>query len=56
MENDLLTLNGRYYSMSDIVLLLAKAMEMGLPLEAGSWVESMTIAQIDRLVNGSYDA
>lgn len=56
MEYDPLTLRGRMWTMPEIVALLVKANNMGLPLESGSWVEKMTIAEIDRFVNGVHDA
>lgn len=41
----------RRYSLSEVVTLLTRAQEIGLPLEQGSYVECLTIAQLDALVN-----
>jgi hypothetical protein len=41
----------RTYSLQEVVTLVAKAEQVGLPLEKGSYVEQMTIAQLDALVN-----
>lgn len=38
------------YSVRDVVKLLQAAQDIGLPLEKGSYLEHMTIAQLDSLV------
>jgi hypothetical protein len=43
------------YSLDQVVAILAKADEMNLPMEKGSYLESMTIRQLDNLVNGKAD-
>jgi hypothetical protein len=43
------------YSLDRVVAILAKAEEMGLPLEKGSYLESMTIRQLDMLIHGRTD-
>jgi hypothetical protein len=40
--------------MRVIARLLQKAQDMGLPLEKGSWLEQLTFAELDSLVNGRY--
>ena len=39
MEIDFLTLVGKYYTIPEIVVLLAKAEEMGFGMEKDSWFE-----------------
>jgi hypothetical protein len=46
----------RYYTQAEVCALVQIAKEMGLPLEAGSWMEQLTIAQLEMLVNGRYQA
>jgi len=41
----------KYYTHQEIVDLLEKAERLGFDLEAGSWLEQLTIAELDRLVN-----
>ena len=41
----------KIYSMREVVDLLQKAQDMGLPLEKESWLEQITIRQLDALVN-----
>lgn len=45
-----------WYSFKMVVSLLADAEKRGFPLEAGSYVECMTIRQLDALLHGKYDA
>jgi hypothetical protein len=41
----------RLYSEEEVIDLLAKAEAIGLSLEAGSELEKLTVAELDRLVN-----
>lgn len=44
------------YTVQQICAILKKAEKQGFSLEQGSYVEKMTIGQIDRLTQGVYDA
>ena len=44
------------YSCAQIVAILKRAEAQGYPLERGSYLENMTIRQLDRLTKGFYDA
>lgn len=44
------------YTLGDIVALIEIAKKRGYPLHPGSYIESMTVKQLARLINGSYDA
>jgi len=39
------------YTHSDIVDLLQKAEDLGFPLEAGTYLEKLTVRELDVLVN-----
>ena len=59
MDNDLLFLitdPSARYTCGQIVAILERAEKQGHPLERGSYLESMTIAQVDRLTRKEYDA
>ena len=63
MDDDLETIllfrdPGGRYSMRQVVEILQLAQDMGLPLEKESYVEQMTIGQLDALVRskGKCDA
>lgn len=45
-----------FYNLDQIRALLAKAEALGLPLDAGSPLEQMTIAQLEELVNGKTES
>lgn len=42
---------GKLYKFHEVVSILAKAEEMGMPLEKGSYLECLTVSQLDSLVN-----
>jgi hypothetical protein len=44
------------YTLKQICALLDKAAAMGLPLYKGSYVEQMTIRELEELVNGKTQA
>lgn len=44
------------YSSHEIAMMLERAQAMGLPLDKGSYLEKMTIAQLVALVEGKTDA
>jgi hypothetical protein len=44
-----------YYTMGQIATLLEIAQNKGYPLEPGSYLESMTVKQLARLVSGMHD-
>jgi hypothetical protein len=44
------------YTIQQICAILKIAEAQGFPLERGSYVEQMTIAQLDRLTQKVYDA
>ena len=44
------------FTVGEICAILKQADQMGIPLEAGSYVEQMTIRQLAMLVRGEYDA
>lgn len=46
----------REYTPRQISAILNRAEQQGFPLERGSYLEKMTISQIERLVEGRYDA
>jgi hypothetical protein len=39
------------YTHSEIVALLQRAEDLGFPMEKGSYLNNMTIRELDRLVN-----
>jgi hypothetical protein len=43
------------YTTDQIVTILEKAEKQGHPLEAGSYLEHMTVKQLALLTNGHYD-
>jgi hypothetical protein len=42
------------YTYDQVVQILQKAQDMDFPLDAGSYLEDMTIKQLDDLVNGKF--
>ena len=44
------------YTCGQIAEILKRAESMGYPLERGSYLESMTVKQVDRLTQQKYDA
>jgi len=59
MDDDLLFLisdPSARYTCGQIVSILERAESQGHPLERGSYLEKMTIAQVDRLTRNVYDA
>jgi hypothetical protein len=58
MEYDPMSLRPgqRMFSLSDIKTILKNVEDMGLPLEAGSFLEQLTLDQLELLTHGVYDA
>ena len=56
MNNDLYTLIGKYQSLPEIVMILCQVDEVGIIIGADCWIEKITLAQLERLVNGRFDA
>lgn len=59
MNNDLLFVISdpeNHYTIDQIASILQKAREQGHPMCRGSYLEGMTVKQIDALVNGRTDA
>lgn len=44
------------FTLGQITALVEKAEKCGYPLEKGSYLESMTVKQLARLMDGRYDA
>lgn len=44
------------YTPDGVAALLLRAEQMGHPLEKGSYIQHLTISQLDALVNGRFDA
>ena len=45
-----------FYTLEQICALLDKAEKMGLPLDKGSYLDQMTIRQLEELVNGKTES
>ena len=44
------------YTCGQIAEMLIRAEKMGFPLERGSYLENLTVKQLDRLTQQKYDA
>jgi hypothetical protein len=42
---------GSFYTHSEVIDLLQKAQDLGFPLERGSYLERLTVRELDILVN-----
>ncbi|CAN5950978.1 unnamed protein product [Sphagnum jensenii] len=58
MDYDPLSLrpDQRLYTLAEVCAILKRAEDMGLPMDAGSWIEELTLGQIDLLTKGVHDA